>query len=305
MPLRRLILCKRAQTEERPNVIPRYGWGLCLLLLSMISGCITPAHAQNEQNTAYQAVCTGSAGPGTMTIWYDRGKYSIQYLNTLQICDDARSPARWYVDLNSHTAQLDPQVVRVKLIEMIKKYGVDATARKIQVDRSLLIRFAKCYRSYVPRNLDHILMKVKPTDPNFLAAFERTRAEQRGERRCDVYHSRKLPERTLWVEPSSGYVLGERTIYESDNPRIPQLRDDFTVIRFRTVSVVPATHLQLQAGVTAILPRLFCNIALPGGVKRQVMAGDNGMLGFDLKQLLEEDERNDRTPLNAQKVKKR
>ncbi len=299
---RRLLVCKKFQTGKRLHVRVQCHGRLILLLFASCQ--VTPAHAQKESNTAYEAVFKGGK-EGDTTLWYDRGKYAFQSRDRISICDDAHPPARWTVELKTKTAELGFHFVILQLIQLIKKDGLDATARKIHVDRSLLAHFARSYKSYVPRNLDHTLQRVNVSDPGFRTAFERTGVEIVAERRCDRYISTTVPEHKLWVDTSSGYVLKERNVYPSGNPRIPQIRYAREVSRFRILSSVEVVHLQVPPGITAVVPHLLVDFALPAGVKQQLMTGDRRNLGFDLKQLLMADEQNGRLLRRAQKAKKR
>jgi hypothetical protein len=240
-----------------------------------------------------------------MTLWYDQGRYTFQNVDSLRICDDARPPARWYVKLKYKTAYLGSGFVIVQLLALIKKDGADAVSTRIRMDRSLLTRFVRRYQSYVPRNLDQLLRTVNALDHGFTATFERSGVENVAGWRCNVYHSRTNHNYTLWVEPSSGYVLREANIYPSDNPRVPPSRSETSVVQFRILPSVEATHFQVPNGFTVILPRLLADIALPTGVKRQLMTGDTAMLGFDLKKLLQEEEQNERQINRGRKAKKR
>lgn len=282
----------------------RCGGRIYLLLLLITSGQVAPAYAQKEPRRAYEAVFAGGKA-GNTTLLYDQGKYSIQFGDTLLVCDNARPPARWFVDLKKRTVQLGFPFVVVQVIALIKKEGLDATAKRLQVDRSLLARFARYYKSYVPRNLDHTLQIVAPSDAGFLALYERAGTENVAGYRCNLYRSHANPECTLWVEPSSGYVLRELYISASNNPRIPPVRSERGVSHFRILNSVEPTHLQIPAGFTVFLPRILADLALPAGVKRQLMTGAIGNLGFDIKQLVQQAEQQDQQMHHVRKAPKR
>jgi hypothetical protein len=296
--------------QNRERVNRRRGFvlrdGVSLLLVLIASGQIAPANAQKELNTAYEAVVKGGKrGDTTLldtTISYDRGRYSIQNGDRILVCDNASPPARWFVDMKTKTAQLDFQFVILQVLDRVKKDGAESTAGRLHVDRSLLNRFVQQNRSYMARDLDHILLHVNPSAPGFLRNFERAGSEKVAEKSCDLYHSRADPDRTIWVDSSSRYVLKERTVYPSGDPRIPPRLAEMEVIHFQILPSIDPARLQIPAGVTAILPHFLAELALPTGVKRQLITGNNGMLGFDIKQLVDDAERRERLQGHPQKA---
>lgn len=248
------------------------------------------AIASPKPDLAYVAVRRVASGE-SITIYYDRGRYSEFGDRLFYIYDGTDSYLRWTGDTKKRTAQLDAPLPEKRLFQLIQQEGVDLAARKSGIDRSVLTRFARLDWLSPPRVFAHPLPIVASGSPAFQRLYQNMPDENVAGHRCAVFLARDASGDRIWVEPMTHCVLREHKTFASGNPRVPASVWDWEVHQFTQVLSVDPKHFHIPPGTTVILPRILSDLPLPPGVHRKLLEGENSYTGGNVGRLVENIER--------------